>query len=326
MSVEFKDYIKITEDTVYLYLQDFSNYYTKNFPNEPFSKRTEYIADRCNMFLFENDNYNLIIDSRGESPRFLLNLSMAILKALNFSVDKTKLLTCIEPNIKSYGYKVDYSYFSDHKHFNYIINDLELDWNKKVFYYFSTYCDSPSEEKAMFTRDLANLHNDKSVIVWLKPDVNEFTNVLRYKGILHPYEYPLLLNCDKFSDNFNIDTINTLSNSIINIVQEDHDQNDNQVLVTDNTFKAFAMYQIPIFLATPGHVNIVRDLGFDLFDDIIDHSYNNKQVHNYNLKVLSVLKKFIDTYPTIQSINDLRNKIYNRLKNNAKILNSLGNK
>ena len=86
------------------------------------------------------------------------------------------------------------------------------------------------------------------------------------------------------------------------------------------------MYQIPIFLATPGHVNIVRDLGFDLFDDIIDHSYNNKQVHNYNLKVLSVLKKFIDTYPTIQSINDLRNKIYNRLKNNAKILNSLGNK
>jgi hypothetical protein len=33
--------------------------------------------------------------------------------------------------------------------------------------------------------------------------------------------------------------------------------------------------QFPIWMAVPGLVAQIRNLGFDLFDDIIDHSYDN---------------------------------------------------
>jgi hypothetical protein len=45
--------------------------------------------------------------------------------------------------------------------------------------------------------------------------------------------------------------------------------------ITEKTVKAFAMYQLPVFVASKGLVAQIRNLGFDLFDDIIDHSYDD---------------------------------------------------
>lgn len=41
--------------------------------------------------------------------------------------------------------------------------------------------------------------------------------------------------------------------------------------ITEKTFKCFGWRQIPIWFAAPGIVRDVRNLGFDVFDDIINH-------------------------------------------------------
>ena len=46
--------------------------------------------------------------------------------------------------------------------------------------------------------------------------------------------------------------------------------------ITEKTLKAFNAGQIPLFVTVSGYVNILKIMGFDVFDDIIDHSYDNE--------------------------------------------------
>ena len=69
--------------------------------------------------------------------------------------------------------------------------------------------------------------------------------------------------------------------SVFNLVTESSYENIgdvfdtwSRVMITEKTTKAYRCYQLPIFLAPAGHVQLQRKLGFDLFDDIIDHSYD----------------------------------------------------
>ncbi|CAB4241832.1 hypothetical protein UFOVP71_370 [uncultured Caudovirales phage] len=48
-----------------------------------------------------------------------------------------------------------------------------------------------------------------------------------------------------------------------------------RVFVTEKTIKAIAMRQIPIFNTVKHHVRHLRSIGLDLFDDVIDHNYDN---------------------------------------------------
>lgn len=50
----------------------------------------------------------------------------------------------------------------------------------------------------------------------------------------------------------------------------------NDPFLTEKTEKCFLLKQLPIWIAAKGQANMARDLGFDLFDDIIDHSYDNE--------------------------------------------------
>lgn len=43
-------------------------------------------------------------------------------------------------------------------------------------------------------------------------------------------------------------------------------------------------FVFPIFIGSHGYVQLVRDFGFDVFDDIIDHSYDNEKNPYYRLK------------------------------------------
>ena len=44
--------------------------------------------------------------------------------------------------------------------------------------------------------------------------------------------------------------------------------------MTEKSYKCFALFQVPIWLAPYRAVACYRELGFDVFDDIIDHSYD----------------------------------------------------
>ena len=51
---------------------------------------------------------------------------------------------------------------------------------------------------------------------------------------------------------------------------------DKSTFVTEKAAKPFLGLQFPIFFAQPNYIQYLRDWGFDMFDDIIDHSYDNE--------------------------------------------------
>jgi hypothetical protein len=71
--------------------------------------------------------------------------------------------------------------------------------------------------------------------------------------------------------------VKTYSNSYINITTETNFESNNIIHITEKTFTPFNFYQIPIFVATYQHVKYLRDMyGFDMFDDLVNHSYDNE--------------------------------------------------
>lgn len=82
----------------------------------------------------------------------------------------------------------------------------------------------------------------------------------------------------------------------------------NEIHITDKTIKPLYFYQMPIFLASSGHVKYVRDrFGFDVFDDLIDHSYDNEQDNR---------KRFFMIMDEIKRLNDNKNEVKEFYKNN----------
>lgn len=86
--------------------------------------------------------------------------------------------------------------------------------------------------------------------------------------------------------------------------------------VTEKTIKTFVIGQIPIMITVPGMVAELRGMGFDMFDDIIDHSYDQVQDPIKRIEcAIDQLEKFVTRYPVTQ-LTKLRIKIRHRLKKN----------
>lgn len=68
----------------------------------------------------------------------------------------------------------------------------------------------------------------------------------------------------------------SFKNTYVNIVSESNYE-VKEIHITEKTYKPFFFFQLPIFLATHRHVEILRrEHDFFLFDDLIDHSYDNE--------------------------------------------------
>ena len=82
--------------------------------------------------------------------------------------------------------------------------------------------------------------------------------------------------CDRLPEKYPIDYSvqdEAYHNSYINLVTETT-VNTIDLYVSEKSWKPFRAGQMPIFLGNPTLVNFFRELGFDVFDDIIDHSYD----------------------------------------------------
>ena len=104
-------------------------------------------------------------------------------------------------------------------------------------------------------------------------------------------------------------TIESYKNSYINIVAESHfDYKENDVHITEKSFKPFYYFQIPIFLASYHHIKMLRqEYEFDVFDDLIDHSYDNE---------IDDVKRFHMVINEIKRLSNMRDDITIYYKNN----------
>jgi hypothetical protein len=83
-----------------------------------------------------------------------------------------------------------------------------------------------------------------------------------------------------------------IRNSYINLVSESSGKNSEVIFITEKSIKPFVYQQIPIFLATPGIVQHLRQYGFDLFDDIINHSYDKET--NLDIRCEMILEQLLN--------------------------------
>ena len=116
---------------------------------------------------------------------------------------------------------------------------------------------------------------------------------------------------------------------LFNIVVETSNQTDtngwNSIFLTEKTFKCFDLYQIPIWFAVPGTVAQVRKLGFDLFDDIIDHSYDNIIDESERINSIVAQVKNLDTKFSLNDCQTFKDTLYPRFKVNLAVLDKLTN-
>jgi hypothetical protein len=140
---------------------------------------------------------------------------------------------------------------------------------------------------------LKELFNENDEFVsWFFPKIFDKETVINLMKELH-YFADLGNKKSKFEDIFDFDNneyrydyqdaykVKTYSQSYINVTTETNYESPYIVHVTEKTFNPFNFYQMPIFVSTYQHVKYLRDLyGFDMFDDLINHSYDN-EINNH---------------------------------------------
>lgn len=99
------------------------------------------------------------------------------------------------------------------------------------------------------------------------------------------------------------------SESYINIVTESHYHfRENDVHITEKSFKPFYYHQLPIFLASYNHVKMMREeYDLDFFDDLIDHSYDDE---------IDDAKRFHMIVNEVNRLSNMKNEIRTFYKNN----------
>ena len=119
-------------------------------------------------------------------------------------------------------------------------------------------------------------------------------------------------------DSYGKESMKSYEESYINIVTETH-FNEKNVHITEKSFKPFYLHQLPIFLANQNHIKTLKkEYGLDVFDDLIDHSYDNEEDN---------LKRLYMVYNEIKRLSEIKNTIkqyysdnINRVLKNRKII------
>ncbi len=131
-----------------------------------------------------------------------------------------------------------------------------------------------------------------------------YASMLNYRGFdeVARIEIPLLLDGPTPGDQQHRAKDPRVFGCLINLIvetscQESGDHYWSSRFITEKTFKCFGWQQIPIWFAAPGHVQAVRELGFDVFDDVFDHGkYDDiKDPDERMTKVISLLKEFLES-------------------------------
>ena len=141
-----------------------------------------------------------------------------------------------------------------------------------------------------------------------------------YQDFFENIRLPLLIDGVEKHFDTRVQSNSLFWSCLFNVVVETSSQHDTNIwrtkFITEKTYKAFYMRQIPIWFAVPGLVEQVRQLGFDMFDDVIDHSYDGIEDEHFRIKtIVSQVERLDATYTTLEC-RDLRDRLKTRLEKN----------
>jgi hypothetical protein len=88
--------------------------------------------------------------------------------------------------------------------------------------------------------------------------------------------------------------------TLVNLVTETYYfkcwNSHSEMFITEKTWKAFTAKQIPIIIGPRGILDKLRSYGFDVFDDIVDNSYDNEPSSTRLFSAINSLNKLIKNY------------------------------
>jgi hypothetical protein len=288
--------------------------------NDAFPKLIEYISSRnldSSKFVIVNNNSYIYREKEHYKTQlkvhksgFLTYSSHRVLENVNaeFIPNKTgKFFISRNRNPKPHR-----TAFLLHLYLNNLINDINYSFvpekdsriNNPYGYvkFFNVSTLKENKELVEYINTHTKLDDYEKNLEWIDKNTNEFT---------HQKDLPSIFLVPELNTSF--------ENSYFNIVTESvYDGESNVVHHTEKTFRPFYYYQFPIFLATPGHIDKLKEeYNFDFFDDILDNSYDFES--NSKIRMEMVIK-------LIKEINENKEKYINfyinnkeRFENNRKI-------
>ena len=177
---------------------------------------------------------------------------------------------------------------------------------------------------------------------WNKNNQSERENLLSFLDEKDIEHFPISLG---HKDGEQHHMMEKFDEAIINVVQEssvgfDHRShegvynnlsplwcrvNSDRLFFTEKSAKPFLMSQLPLFIAAPGYVHQLRNIGFDVFDDIINHSYDcEDNIFKRCDMVFAELERLIKLY-TIGGWNAvIKNRLTHRFHRNFMLMKELG--
>jgi hypothetical protein len=90
-------------------------------------------------------------------------------------------------------------------------------------------------------------------------------------------------------------------------------------VLSEKTYKCFAMHQLPVWLAPYRSVECYRNLGFDVFDDWVDHSYD---LESDSIKRIELVAKQIKKLCELTDLSKIRCSLQSRHVKNLNTLKS----
>jgi hypothetical protein len=218
-------------------------------------------------------------------------------------------------NIKNVGWPW---YMVNHSNWLHNLQEIQFDWeNHTKDRWFLCLMRRPSKQRSLLLKNLLTMFDQQQYRL-------SYASMINYQDFdeISQVSIPILLDGPTPGDEQHHARDSKIFGCLTNLIvetscQESGDHHWISAYLSEKTFKCFGWRQLPIWFAVPGHVEKVRSLGFDVFDDIIDHQrYDSvEDPEERMMAMLSVLENFLLSCKNI-SPQDFYTSVKHRLEEN----------
>lgn len=172
-----------------------------------------------------------------------------------------------------------------------------------------------------------NHYNDEFETIISSLNIGEYVDKFLNTNPIHTNNE--LNRNDFFDDNVFIDYAGDLNNndylnSYVNITTESVFFRKN-IHISEKSIKPFMFYQIPIMIASAGHVDILRKYyDLDLFDDLVNHSYDIEP--DNTSRFTKVMNEIVRIYENREYVKEYYSKNKHRFEYNRNKIIELSRK
>lgn len=148
----------------------------------------------------------------------------------------------------------------------------------------------------LFYHNNQDLSYNNMMISYFGDDIKRIISVAEYEECLK--DFPIILDTiwgktEPFSE---LPPLHLSMNSYFEIVNATHFESTKELYTSEKIFRPFYSFTIPIYCGSPFLVKYLKNLGFDLFEDIVDTSYD---------EYTDPLERTLRIFKSISEINDM---------------------